>query len=81
MVAEEIRREVERGIGANVGVEDSWWGTRGQLVGGTVEGQVDDFESRKPVRAASDQVTLLCSVDTFIEEEFLISSMSRWRSF
>ena len=26
--------------GANVRVEDSRWGTRGQLVGGRVEGQV-----------------------------------------
>ena len=39
-MAGEVRRGVERGIGANVGLEDSKGGTRGQLVGGTVEGQV-----------------------------------------
>jgi hypothetical protein len=40
MVAEKVRRAGRRGIGANVEVEDSSRGTRGQLVGGTVEVQV-----------------------------------------
>jgi hypothetical protein len=42
-VAETVRRAGGRGIGANVEVEDSRRGTRGQLVGGTVEVQVDGF--------------------------------------
>ena len=42
-MAREIRWEVERGIGADVGVEDSRKGTRGQLVAGMVEGQVADI--------------------------------------
>ena len=42
-IAQEGRRAVGRGIGANVEVEDSSRGTRGQLVGGTVEVQVDVF--------------------------------------
>ena len=41
-IAQEGRRAVGRGIGANVEVEDSRSGTRGQLVGGTVEVQVDE---------------------------------------
>ena len=41
IVAVKVESEVERGIGANVGMECSKRGTRGQLVGGTVEGQVD----------------------------------------
>src|SRR5437763_1932025 len=44
IVAREVRREVERGIGASVGVKHSSGGPRGQLVGGTAEGQVADFE-------------------------------------
>jgi len=43
ILAEKIRRAGGRGIGANVEVEDSRRGTRGQLVGGTVEVQVDEF--------------------------------------
>jgi len=35
LVAGEVRREVERGMGANVSAEDSRRGTRGQLVEGT----------------------------------------------
>ena len=42
-VAGEVRRKVERGMGANVRVDDSRWGTRGQLAGRTVEGQVPGF--------------------------------------
>jgi len=41
VVAKEVRRAVGRGIGANVEVEDSSRGTRGQLIGWTVEEQVD----------------------------------------
>ena len=40
MVAGKVRRAREQGIGASVGVEDSRRGTRGQLVGGTVEVQL-----------------------------------------
>ena len=40
IVAGEVRRAVERGISPSVEVEDSRRGTRGQLVGGTVEVQV-----------------------------------------
>jgi hypothetical protein len=40
MLAAEVGRANGRGIGANVGVKDSRRGTRGQLVGGTVEVQV-----------------------------------------
>ena len=43
VVAGEARRKVERGMGANVRVDDSRWGTRGQLAGRTVEGQVPGF--------------------------------------
>ena len=43
MLAQEVRRGRGRGIGANVEVEDSRMGTRGQLVGGTVEVQVDNI--------------------------------------
>ena len=42
-MAGEVRREIERGMGVNVGVEDSSGSTRGQLAGGTVEVQVVDF--------------------------------------
>jgi hypothetical protein len=42
-VAGEVRRAGERGIGANVGGEDSKRGTWGQLVGGTVWVQVAGF--------------------------------------
>jgi hypothetical protein len=40
MLAGEVKRRLERDIGANVGVNDSRRGTRGQLVGGTVEVQL-----------------------------------------
>jgi hypothetical protein len=40
MLAGKFRRALERAIGANVGVNDSRRGTRGQLVGGTVEVQL-----------------------------------------
>jgi hypothetical protein len=40
MLAGEVRRARELGVGAYVEVEDSRRGTRGQLVGGTVEVQV-----------------------------------------
>jgi len=43
VIAAEVRRASWRGIGANVEVEDSSRGTRGQLVGRTVEVQVDEF--------------------------------------
>ena len=43
VIAAEVRRASWRGIGANVEVEDSSRSTRGQLVGGTVEVQVDEF--------------------------------------
>ena len=43
IVAVEVESQVERDIGANVGIECSKRGTRGQLVGGTVEGQVDQI--------------------------------------
>ena len=43
VVAAGVRRTGGRGICANVEVEDSSRGTRGQLVGGTVEVQVDEF--------------------------------------
>ena len=42
VVAAEVRRTGGRGIGANVELEDSSRGTRGQLVGRTVEVQVDE---------------------------------------
>ena len=41
--AGEVKRKDERCMLANVVVEDSRRGTRGQLVGGTVEGQVAGF--------------------------------------
>jgi hypothetical protein len=40
VLAGRVRRALERGIGASVGVEDSRRGTKGQLVGGTVEVQL-----------------------------------------
>ena len=43
VVTAEVRRTGGRGIGANVEVEDSSRSTQGQLVGGTVEVQVDEF--------------------------------------
>ena len=44
IVAEEFSEGRERGIGCEVGVEYSRRGTRGQLVGGTVEVQVGRFQ-------------------------------------
>jgi hypothetical protein len=46
MLAGKFRRALERAIGANVGVNDSRRGTRGQLVGGTVEVQVAPGHAR-----------------------------------
>ena len=43
VVAAGVRRTGGRGIGANVELEDSSRSTRGQLVGRTVEVQVDEF--------------------------------------
>jgi hypothetical protein len=39
----EVRRKSKRDIYSDADVEDSSGGTRGQLVGGTVEGQVVGF--------------------------------------
>jgi hypothetical protein len=50
MRAGEVRRAAGRGIDVNVGVEDSRRGTRGQLVGGTVEVQLADHSRYEPTR-------------------------------
>jgi len=52
--AGEVRRKGDRGMGANVGVEDSRRGTRGQLAGRTVEGQVADFRKMTLPRKKKD---------------------------
>ena len=49
MLAGEVRRARERAIGASVGVNDSRRGTRGQLVGGTVEVQLAGIFSSRVV--------------------------------
>ena len=56
VVAAEVRRTVGRGIGANVEVEDSSRGTRGQLVGRTVEVQVDEIPLSPWADAKENQV-------------------------
>jgi hypothetical protein len=43
MLAAEVRGRRGEALGASVEVEYNRWGTRGQLVGGTVEGQVVEF--------------------------------------
>jgi len=43
MLAGKFRRALERAIRANVGVNDSRRGTRGQLVGRTVEVQLAEI--------------------------------------
>ena len=61
MLAGKFRRALERAIGANVGVNDSRRGTRGQLVGGTVEVQVagnSRFQrggAARPIRTANSK--------------------------
>jgi hypothetical protein len=56
VVAREVRRAAGRGIGANVEMEDSSSGTRGQLVEGTVEVQVDEIPSSPWADAKENQV-------------------------
>ena len=60
-VAGGVRRGLERAIGANVGVNDSRRGTRGQLVGGTVEVQLarsETYRTKQPEKSRY-AVTLL----------------------
>jgi len=47
---EKLEEKLTEAFGANVGLEDSKRGTRGQLVGGTVEGQVAENSQRGPHR-------------------------------
>ena len=51
IVAEELGEGRERGIGREVGVEYSRRGTRVQLVEGTVDVQVANFEETRKVPA------------------------------
>ena len=61
-MAGEVERAAGRGIGANIGVEDSGCGTRGQLVEGTVSEQVaENFGSADSLRYSDKKFLAPCS--------------------